>query len=197
MYDKLSRFRFAIKENTVPEPTGEPTTVLGKLVTPGDQKKEKRYEDIVTDVLTKLGSDEAESRGFKKGEAKHFEYVREFVKRKMERLAKEDMEPGKPAADPNDPMATTTNKEFDEKRRGKKRESDDSDMPAFIKAKNDKDNDEGCKREQDDEPPEDDEPEDDDEPENDDERRKKTEAMIDAVAKGQDPHRIVESLFRR
>jgi hypothetical protein len=204
MYDHLSRFKFGLKENTGEEPSGEPATVLGKPVTPSERRGGKRYEDVATDILTKIGSDEAVKEGHKIGSARHFERVREYVKAGLEKMKEDGMEPGQPAADPNSPDATTTNKELGERRGGKKREGDDDDKPpAFIQAKidakKDAEKDEarrgGKKKEQDE--PDGDEPEDDEEPEDEGRIRAKTEAMIEAVVGGKDPHRIVENLFRR
>jgi hypothetical protein len=207
MYDHLSRFKFGLKENTGEEPSGEPATVVGHPVNPSERKNErkggKRYEDVATDILTKIGSDEAKREGHKIGSARHFEYVREFVKSRMEKMKEDGMEPGEPAADPNSPDATTTNKELGERRGGKKREGDDDDKPpAFIQAKidakKDAEKDEarkgGKKREDGEDEPD---PDDDEEPEDESRLRAKTEAMIEAVVQGKDPHRIVEGLFRR
>lgn len=204
MYDKLHRFQFGrnLRENTGDEPSGQPATVLGKPVDGPTERKggkgEKRYEDVATDVLTKIGADEAKSKGYKEGSAKYFEFVREFVRGKMERMKEGDMEPGEPATDPNSPDATTTNKELGERRNerkgGKKGEGDEP--PPFIQAKIDAKKKDG-EDEDGEDPPDPDDPEGEDEPEDEKKVKEKTEAMIDAVVQGKDPHKIVESLFRR
>lgn len=177
MYDNLHHFRKAagLRENDASEPSGQPATIMGKPVTP---EEKKQREDIATDLLQKLGTEEATMKGHKPGSAGHFEYVKEFIRQKKEKLQHEDMEPGEPAADPNSPQATTTDKEIGEGK-GKKKEGEDDKgdgKPPWLQKKidGDDDDDDGDK----------------------DERKKTTEAMIEAAVKGDSPKAIVEKVFR-
>ena len=193
MYEHLHRFRTpGLRENEIPDPSGQPATIIGKTVEP--------TEDVAADLSQKLATEKARKEGLEPGTAEYMEFIREYMKKEGRR--REDFTPSTPAANPDDPQQTTTNKEMEG--RGRRQEAFDPtqfDKDEARRREEARRRAEARRREgQEPEVPEGDEPIQPPEMEGDDpddpkpESRRKTEAMISAVLKGHSPRTVVEAV---